>query len=195
MLLVPDVDTQPSYDAMGPAGRAALTAWVRKGGRYVGWQGGTALAGKLGLSSVEPSPTRRRSSPGALLSIDSPYPHDYALWEDYDGQMSANGAAVVASFPQHPFVSGYAENAGSLGGSPIEAVNQVGGGSVTVFSVEPNFRAYTDGTTKLLRDAMLATPAPPAAPAKRDTTVARPAAPPLTHTPAQHRAHDVAGKD
>ena len=160
----------------------------------MGWQGGTALATSLGLSSATLTDAEA-SSPGALLSINSPYPHNYALWEDYDGQLSANGAAVVASFPDHPFVSGYAEKPDTLAGSAIEAVDRVGDGSVTVFSVEPNFRAYTDGTTKLLRDAMLATPTAPAAVAAQAQRSTSPPARPLVHTPAQHLAHETAGRD
>jgi hypothetical protein len=191
VLLVPDVDVQPSYDAMGGAGRAALKAWVRAGGRYVGWQGGTGLAGALGLSTATVTEARA-TSPGALISINSPYPHQFALWDDYSGQMAANGAAVVASFPAEPFVSGYAENAGSLAGSAVEAVNRIGRGSVTVFSIEPNLRAYTDGTAQLLFDAMLATPTPdPAAAPVAAPAVTRPV---LQHTVDQHRAHETAGK-
>ena len=200
VLLVPDVDTQPTFDAMGASGRAALDAWVRGGGRFVGWQGGTGLANRLGLSPATISASQA-SSPGALLSIDSPYPHDYTLWEDYDGQLAANGASVVASFPEHPFVSGYVENADALGGSPIEVVNRVGSGSATVFSIEPNFRAYTDGTAKLLRDALLATPsasasasATPSGTAAPQNRPARTGATPLVHTAGQHLAHDAAGR-
>ncbi|MHA3700925.1 M14 family zinc carboxypeptidase [Jatrophihabitans sp. YIM 134969] len=192
VMVVPDVDVQPSFDALGAAGRSALKAWVAAGGRYVGWQGGTALAGRLGLSSATVTEAEA-SSPGALLSINSPYPHDYALWEDYDGQMSANGAAVVASFPAAPFTSGYIDEPDTLAGSAIEAVDLVGSGSVTVFSIEPNLRAYTDGTAKLLLDAVLATPVPNRAAAAAATTNV--AGPPLEHTPAQHRAHDEAGRD
>ena len=191
VLLVPDVDVQPSYDAMGAAGRAALKAWVRGGGRYVGWQGGTALAGELGLSQATVTDAQA-SSPGALVAINSPYPHDYTLWEDYDGQMSANGAAVVASFPADPFTSGYIEKAGTLAGSAIEAVDRVGTGSVTVFSVEPNLRAYTDGTAKLLLDALLATPTP--SPVSATLPATKVAGPPLRHTAAQHVAHENAGR-
>lgn len=191
VLLVPDVDTGPSFDAMGAAGRAALKAWVRAGGRYVGWQGGTGLAADLGLSSVSVTEARA-SSPGALLSINSPYPHNYALWEDYDGQMAANGAAVVASFPAQPFTSGYIEKPNTLAGSAIEAVNRVGSGSVTVFSLEPNLRAYTDGTAKLLLDAIYATPVPTPSAA---TVAVTASGPPLRHSTDEHVAHETTGRD
>ncbi len=190
---MPDVDTTPSFRQLGASGRAALRDWVRNGGRYVGWQGGTALASALGLSSVGLSDPQAQS-PGALLSINSPYPHSYALWEDYDAQMSANGAAVVASFPDHPFVSGFARKADTLSGSAIEAVDRVGDGSVTVFSLEPNFRAYTDSTTKLLWQAMLATPAAAAAAAPQVVRGENPSALRFGPSSAQHIAHDESGK-
>lgn len=193
VLVVPDVDTQPTYNQLGSSGRAALRAWVQHGGRLIAWQGGTALAVALGLSSVGLRDAQA-VSPGALLSINAPYAHDYALWEDYDKQMSGNGAAVIASFPAKPFVSGYAQQAATLAGSAVEAVNRVGGGSVTVFSLEPNFRAYTDGTAKLLFDALLATPGAAAKLAPREAAPENPAALAFGPTSAQHLSHDEAGR-
>ena len=47
VLLVPNVDAKPVYDELGEAGRQAIRAWVRNGGRYVGWQEGALLASAL----------------------------------------------------------------------------------------------------------------------------------------------------
>jgi hypothetical protein len=41
---------------------------------------------------------------------------------------------------------------------PLETVEKVGDGSVTLFGVEPNFRAVADGSARLLRHAILRTP-------------------------------------
>ena len=199
VLLVPDVDVQPSSDALGGGGRTALKNWVAAGGRYVGWEGGTALAADLGLSSVTLTEARA-VSPGALIAMNAPYPDTYALWSDYDAQMGANGAAVVASFPAKPFVSGYAEKANTLAGSAVEAVNRVGTGSVTVFSIEPNQRGYTDGTARLLLDALLGTPTPDPATTTAAAAVATaegnatPTGMPYRVTSADRQAHEESGR-
>ena len=61
VLLVPDgyalkdpaVPSDPyGYKDLGPKGRENLAAWVRGGGRYVGWLDGGVLASALGISSA-----------------------------------------------------------------------------------------------------------------------------------------------
>jgi hypothetical protein len=193
VLLVPNVDLGPTLHDLGAEGRQALRAWVRAGGRYVGWQVGADLAVSLGLSSVRMSEAPA-ASPGALMRLVAPHPDEYAMWDSYYSElMDPNGAGVVAKFPDEMFVSGYAEDADKLAGSAVEAVQQVGAGSTTVFTVEPNFRAFTDGTARLLFDAMLHTPKPlstSAAPTMtRSGAVLHPA-----HTPAQHIAYEHRGR-
>jgi hypothetical protein len=200
VLLVPNVDVRPTYKRLGHDGRTALQDWVRAGGRYVGWQGGALEASALHLSTVgfaDPA----AASPGALMRVDAPHPNTYVLWDSYDDQqMSAGSAQVIAAFPSRTFVSGYAEQTDTLAGSPVEAVDRVGAGSVTVFSVEPNFRGFTDSSAQLLFDAMLATPtasltapAPLTRPAAR-APVAGVAALDLGHTAAQHIARESVGR-
>lgn len=193
VLLVPNVDAGPTYNQMGPSGRRALKAWIRAGGRFVGWQEATTLAVRLGISSVQLS-NPKASSPGALMRIDGPHPNEYALWDEYYSPViDPNGAGVVAQFPAHMFVSGYAEQADTLAGTPVETVEQLGSGSTTLFTVEPNFRGYSDSTARLLFDAMLSTPTPlhssvvPDVSTPGSTTVTLP-------TTAQHVAYDRGGK-
>ena len=73
--------------------------------------------------------------------------------------MHANGAPVAVRFPaagtEDFFVSGYAEGAEALGGTPAVLDERVGRGRTIAFSFEPNFRAFTDGTQVLLRNAIL----------------------------------------
>jgi hypothetical protein len=158
VLLVPNVDAKPVYDELGPAGRHALRAWVRGGGRYVGWQEGAILASSLHLSTVGLSKPKA-SSPGALMRISTPSGSNEIMWDSSYGLSMRPGAArVVAAFPARMFVSGYAKEAATLARSPVEAVDDVGSGSVTVFTFEPNFRAFTDGSARLMRCAMLHTP-------------------------------------
>jgi hypothetical protein len=158
VLLVPNVDANPVYNDLGESGRQALQDWVQNGGRYVGWQEGASLASALHLSSVGLSKPQAQS-PGAVMRIHTTRGLNEILWDNYYGlQMTAGDARVVAAFPRHMFVSGYATKANTLAGTPVEAVDDVGAGSVTVFSFEPNFRAFTDGSARLLRCAMLHTP-------------------------------------
>ena len=59
------------------------------------------------------------------------------------------------------FVSGYADGAEALGGTAAIVDEPVGAGRTVAFGFEPNFRAFTDGTQTLLRNAILgADPAP-----------------------------------
>jgi hypothetical protein len=159
VLVVPNLDASPVYQELGDAGRKAIQDWVRAGGRYVGWQEGALLASSLDLSTVglgDPQAT----SPGALMRIPTPHGPNEIMWDsDYGLQMTPGDARVIAAFPHHMFVSGYAQDAGTLAGTPAEAVDDVGAGSVTVFGYEPNFRAFSDGSARMLRDAILHTPA------------------------------------
>lgn len=193
VLIVPDVDSEPTFQQLGKTGRSALRSWVNDGGRYIGWQGGTVLASSLGITSVGLEEAKA-VSPGALLSLNAPRANTWALWEDYNPAMTSGGAAVIASFPNSPFVSGYAENTDTLAGTAVEAVNRIGQGSTTVFSIEPNFRGYTDGTAKLLLDAVMATPGESARVAPRPLVAENESALKLGRTSAEHIAADERGK-
>ena len=196
MLVVPNVDATPVYRQLGAAGRKALQAWVKNGGRYVGWQEGTVLASALKLSSVGLSSSKTKS-PGALMRIETPHGQNEVMWDDdYGLQMTPGNARVVAAFPAHMFVSGYAKNAATLAGTAVEAVDDVHAGSVTVFNTEPNFRAFTDGSARLLFDAILGTPSgsvPATAATAAQTVYSGPGALVLGHTPAQRLAYDNGG--
>ena len=87
---------------------------------------------------------------------------------------------MVGSFPQRMFVSGFATKTKTLAGTALETVEKVGGGSVTVFGYEPNFRAVADGSARLLREAILRTP-----------TGSVPSTTPPSRTPQSKRPSDV----
>ncbi len=77
------------------------------------------------------------------------------------------------------FASGYEEGGAVLGETAAVVDERVGGGRSVVFGFEPNFRAFTTGTQKLLRNAILgpdpAGAAPvPAAAARAASAVAAP---------------------
>jgi hypothetical protein len=174
VLLVPNGSEADAAEALGPAGRQALVDWVAGGGRYVGWQGGTRLAAALGITTAtlaEPG----SDIPGSLLRVrvdrrsplgDDVGPFAWAFYA-YDLVMRASDPAQVAvAYPPagHPdfFVSGFADGEEELGGTAAVIDEPVGAGRAVLFSFEPNFRAFTDGTQRLLRNAVLG-PAPEAA--------------------------------
>jgi hypothetical protein len=192
VLLVGNVDASPVYRQLGAAGRAALDAWVRKGGRFVAWQEGALLASALGLSSVGMD-NPKAQSPGALMRIRDPQGMNEIMWsDDYNLQLTPNHARIVAAFTGRMYVSGFAKNADTLAGTPVEAVDRLGEGSVTVFGFEPNFRSVSDGSARLLLHAILQTPT-----GQVPATVPQgtPHADPLSlgHSRAEHLAYDNGG--
>jgi hypothetical protein len=77
-------------------------------------------------------------------------------------------------------VSGFAEGEEQLHGTAAVVDEAYGDGRVVLFGFEPNYRAFTDGTAKLLRNAILgpvpdtlaAGRAPGRAPVRQQATVA-----------------------
>lgn len=158
VLVVGNVDSKPVYRRLGTKGRSAVASWVSGGGRYVGWQEGASLAARLGISQVGME-TPTAESPGALMRIRTPHGLTMIEWDsDYNLVLEPGSARTVGAFPQRMFVSGFAKRSGSIAGTALETVEKRGGGSVTVFGYEPNFRAVADGSAQLLRKAILRTP-------------------------------------
>jgi hypothetical protein len=176
VLLVPDGSEADAAEALGPAGRQALVDWVGGGGRYVGWRGGTRLAAALGITTATlAEPTA--DIPGSLIRarVDRASPLGDGVgrfawpFAAYDPVMRANDPAQVAvAYPPADspdfFVSGFAAGAEELAGTAAVVDEPVGAGRAVLFSFEPNFRAFTDGTQRLLRNAVLGpSPQAPAA--------------------------------
>jgi hypothetical protein len=170
VLIVPDGSVQTGVDALGPEGAAALKQWVEGGGRLVAWSGGGALAARLGLSSAQFTAADDEGLvvPGTMFRVavdeDSPLgtglgPFAYAYHlGDYVMRQPA-AAKVPVRYPaadsQDFFVSGYAEGEDVLGGTAAVSDERIGDGRSVVFGFEPNFRAFTDGTQRILRNALL----------------------------------------
>ena len=166
----PDAPTDPYGLAdLGPDGQAAIRAWVEQGGRYVGWLDGAVLASAVGVSSAkfEDAEAAGISSPGSLIRAvvagRSPLADGvgrwvYPLW-DTRYVMRSNGAAAPVRFPAAAtrdfFVSGFADGAEGLGGTAAVIDEPVGDGRTVAFGFEPNLRAFTDGTARILRNAIL----------------------------------------
>ncbi|GAA3810997.1 hypothetical protein GCM10022226_34320 [Sphaerisporangium flaviroseum] len=179
VLLAPAGPASGANTALGQPGRDALKAWVSDGGRYVGWRGGAQLASLSGLSTATfTEPTS--DVPGSLLRVNvakGPLaagvgPTAWSFYE-YDLLMRAsNPSQAVVSYPAADspdwFVSGFASGAEELGGTTAVLDEPVGQGHVVLFAAEPNYRALTDGTTRLLTNAITADL--PRSPAARSLT-------------------------
>jgi hypothetical protein len=167
VLLTPNGPAATAYDQLGDGGRTALQKWAQDGGRYVGWQGGTELAARLGLTTAQLSePTS--DVPGTLLRVNvdgkSPLAKDVgaAAWQFYSYDLvmrQPDPAKVAVAYPAATspdwFVSGFERGASELGGTAAVVDEAVGKGRTVLFGGEPNFRAFTDGTAKLLVNAIL----------------------------------------
>ncbi len=184
VLLVPGGNGERAAKLMGPAGRTALREWVADGGRLVGWRGGTALAVRLGLTTARLEvPTS--DVPGSLLRTvaratpltEGVGPKLFTFYE-YDAVMTVRRPASAAvSYPKGKkfFVSGYSRGARELRGTAAVVAEKYDAGRVVVFAGDPNFRAFTTGSHKLLWNAIFADDTSPGAPdASRVVTAARP---------------------
>ena len=183
----PNVPSDPyGYKDLGPKGRENLKAWVRNGGRYVGWLDGGVLASALGISGTVygDGGDAGISTPGSLFRVrvndGSPLaagvgPFAWVLDDARYVLSSGAGAGVPLRYPDASssdfFVSGQADGAAALGGRPAATDERVGLGRVVAFGFDPNFRAFADGTEKLLRNALFG-----ADPATARASAARPAA-------------------
>jgi Zinc carboxypeptidase len=166
-LLIPNGPASTGATDLGDAGAQALRDWVNGGGHLIGWRGGTELAAQLGISTATlADPTS--DVPGSLFRVrvdeDTPLRRGvgqqaYAFYE-YDSLMRASSPDHVAvEYPPVTsndwFISGFADRAEELGGTAAVVDEPVGEGRSTVFSVEPNFRAFTTGFQNILRNAVL----------------------------------------
>ena len=178
VLLVPDgyalkdpaVPSDPyGYKDLGPKGRDALVEWVQGGGRYVGWNDGAVLASALGISSAQftLADAEGFSTPGSLFRMAadqrSPLAENVGpfAWAMHLGgyiMRSSNPSAVAFRFPpatsEDFYMSGEADGEEVLGGTAAVLDEQVGDGRVVSFGFEANFRAFTDGTQRIIHNAM-----------------------------------------
>ena len=142
---------------------------MQNGGRYVGWLDGGVLASALGISGTVygDGGDAGVSTPGSLFRVrvndGSPLaagvgPFAWTLDDARYVLSSGAGATIPLRYPDAGssdfFVSGQADGAAALGGRPAATDERVGSGRVVAFGFDPNFRAFADGTEKLLRNAV-----------------------------------------
>ena len=167
VLLVPNLAVTDAERALGAGGRGAIANWVRNGGRYVGWRGGAGLAIRLGVS-VAAQTAASSAVPGSLFRVrvdrESPLAQGVGatVWQHYQSDpllRPGNPAQAAATYPPVAsadwFVSGFERGASELAGTAAVTDEAVGQGRTVLFAGEPNFRAYTDGTARMLLNAVL----------------------------------------
>lgn len=167
VVVIPNGSGTQAAEALGDAGQQALRDWVAEGGRLVTLRNSSALAQTLGVTSAvsaEPS----SDIPGSLIRVEvdpaSPLARGvgrtaYAM---YDYELVWTTPSVESAPVAYPeagdadwFVSGFEEGAEELHGKAAVVDEQYGEGRVVLFGFEPNYRAFTDGTQKILRNALL----------------------------------------
>jgi hypothetical protein len=166
VLIVPDGYANYGLQALGAKGKKALLAWVRAGGRYVGWQGGAEIAAQTGVSTATLAASHT-NMPGSLVRVtmDPGSPLGAGVgstaWVMYldDMVMRPGAGYAAAAFPARGSpsfgVSGLAEGIDQLGGSAAVVDEPVGSGRSVVFSVDPNFRGWSQGTQRILWNAIV----------------------------------------
>ena len=166
VVVLPDGFANYALQSLGSPGKKALRDWVNAGGRLVAWQGGALVASRSGISTAHFS-TSNTNAPGTLVRValdqDSPLAEgvgatDWVMYEDDDVMRPGLGTAP-ARFPaggDDAFAtSGLALGIGVLDGTAAVADEAVGQGRVVSFSFDPNFRAWTQGTQRLLWNAIV----------------------------------------
>ncbi|HYJ66972.1 MAG TPA: M14 family zinc carboxypeptidase [Nocardioidaceae bacterium] len=169
-LVIPDGYANYGLQALGSKGKKAMVDWVNGGGRLIAWAGGAEIATRIGASTAVLSPANT-NMPGSLVRMridqSSPLgqgvgPFAYAMFND-DAVMSPGRGTSVATFPSESsedfFVSGLDIGAESLAETSAVVDEAVGQGRAITFSFDPTFRAWTDGTARIFRNALL-TPDP-----------------------------------
>jgi len=164
VLVVPDGYTNYALQALGSKGKAALRDWINNGGRYIGWQGGLQVATRIGASTAKFS-SSHTNSPGTLIraTVDRTSPLAIgvgrSVWVMYSDDNTIASPHSVATFPEASSprfaTAGLAEGVETLGGSTVVFEEGVGSGSVVGFSIDPNFRAWTLGTQRILWNAIV----------------------------------------
>jgi hypothetical protein len=164
VLIAPSGYAPYAFHAMGKQGRKALKRWVANGGRLVTMAGGTELAARMGLTTARlRSP--RSDVPGSLIRAQvrrGPLARGVGdtVWSfyEYDNVMKAPDRDVAVRYPSRHSrlwqVSGFARKARELGGTAVVVDAPYRGGRVVSFAADPNFRGYTDGTQKILWNAI-----------------------------------------
>jgi hypothetical protein len=166
VVVIPDGYANYGVQALGAKGKKALRDWVNKGGRLVAWQGGVEVAVKAGVSTVKLA-NANTNMPGTLVrvALDPTSPlaegvgdRDWVMFQD-DRTMQPGLGTAVATYPAAGTpayaTSGLAIGVETLAGTTALVDEAIGDfGRAVLFSIDPNFRAWTQGTQRLLWNAL-----------------------------------------
>jgi hypothetical protein len=166
VLVVPSGSDAAASNALGDGGREALIAWVEDGGTLITLRDSSRLAARLGLTSAS-FEDATSDIPGSLVRVEvdpaSPLADEvgeqaYVMYE-YEFVWTAAPAVSPVRFPvgDDPdwFVSGFAAGEEQLYGKTAVVDEPVGDGRVVLFGFDPNYRAFTNGTSELLGNAIV----------------------------------------
>jgi Zinc carboxypeptidase len=166
VLVMPDGYPNYALSALGAKGKKALVAWTNGGGHVIAWEGSAEVVTRIGVSTAVLQ-VAHTNMPGSLVRAavdpasplaDGVGPFAWAMFED-DPKMTPGRGDGVATFPDATtedfFVSGLDSGAETLGGTAAVVDEEVGAGRATVFSFDPVFRGWTEGTQRLLWNAIM----------------------------------------
>ena len=156
--------TRPyANQALGREGKDALRKWVRDGGRLVTWQDGIRVAIGSGVSTTMWGKTNA-AAPGTLVrtTVDQSSPLakgvGRTMWVMYYSDDIVRSRDAVVQFPRKGSAdfatAGKAQRMARLDGASVVSDEAVGDGRVVSFSIDPNFRAWTLGTARMLWNAI-----------------------------------------
>ena len=175
VLVMPDGYPNYAINGLGAKGKKALVAWTNAGGHVIAWEGSAEVVTRSGVSTAMLQ-TSHTNMPGSLVrvALDETSPladgvgaFAWAMFED-GFVMGPGGGEAPVTFPEAAsedfFVSGLDVGATQLGGTAAVVDEAVGQGRATVFTFDPVFRGWTDGTQRILWNAIMgADPFPGAA--------------------------------
>jgi hypothetical protein len=166
VLVMPDGYPNYALQALGAKGKKALVAWANAGGHVIAWEGSAEVVTRIGVSTAALQ-VAHTNMPGSLVRValdqDSPLaegvgPFAWAMFED-DPVMTAGIGEAPVAFPEATsedfFVSGLDAGAEQLGGTAAVTDEAVGAGRATVLTFDPVFRGWTDGTQRILWNAIV----------------------------------------
>ncbi len=165
VVVMPDGYANYALQALGAKGKKALVAWVNGGGHVIAWEGSAEVVTRIGASTAVLQ-MAHTNMPGSLVRMaldensplaDGVGPFAWAMYDD-DPVMSPGRGEPAAVFPDASsedfFVSGLDSGATQLAGTSAVVDEAVGQGRATIFTFDPVFRGWTDGTQRILWNAI-----------------------------------------
>ena len=168
VLVMPDGYANYGVQALGAKGKKALRDWVNAGGRIVAWQGGVEVAVKAGVSTVKLG-SSRTDAPGTLIrvSLDGGEPAGDGHRRRATGSCTRTTGRCSRASARRSRRSrrpGRRTTRRPVWRSGVDGLAGIvrrrrRGASAAAGSwpsrVDPNFRAWTQGTQRLLWNAIV----------------------------------------